>query len=71
MGRGILIKSNLIAEKTTRTSGGVQIMQFPKKNAKIDLATDRLSELGADVSKCHKTAIPSTGSIVNQISFNF
>ena len=71
MGRGILIKSNLIAEKTTRTSGGVQIMQFPKKKGKIDLATDRLNELGADVSKCHKTAIPSTGSIVNQISFNF
>lgn len=70
MGRGMLIKTDLIPEKTTRTSSGVQVMQFPKKNGKIELVTDRLSSLGADISKCKKTAIPSTGSIVNQISFN-
>lgn len=71
MGRGILIKSDLIPEKTTRTSSGVQIMQLSKKRGKVDLATDRLSSLGADISKCKKTAIPSTGSMLNQISFNF
>ena len=71
MGRGILIKSDLIPEKTTRTSSGVQVMQFSKKKGKIDLATDRLTSLGADVSKCKKTAIPSTGSIINQFTFNF
>ncbi len=71
MGRGMLIKSDLIPEKVTRTSSGVQIMQFPKKNGKLELATDRIASLGADVSKCKKTAIPSTGSIINQISFNF
>ena len=71
MGRGILIKSDLIPEKVTRTSSGVQIMQFSKKSGKIEIATDRIASLGADVSKCKKTAIPSTGSILNQISFNF
>ena len=71
LGRGLLIKSDLIPEKATRTSQGVQIMQFSKKSGKIELATDRIDSLGADVSKCKKTAIPSTGSIINQISFNF
>ena len=71
LGRGLLIKSDLIPEKATRTSQGVQIMQFSKKSGKLELATDRIDSLGADVSKCKKTAIPSTGSIINQISFNF
>lgn len=71
MGRGMLIKSDLIPEKTTRTAAGVQIMQFPKKKGKLELATDRIESLGADISKCKKTAIPSTGSIINQITFNF
>jgi DNA gyrase subunit A len=71
MGRGMLIKTDLIPEKTTRTSSGVQIMQFPKKKGSIELVTDRLESLGADISKCKKTAIPSPGSIINQITFNF
>ncbi len=71
MGRGMLIKSDLIPEKSTRTSSGVQIMQFPKKKGKLELATDRISSLGADISKCKKTTIPSTGSIINQIEFKF
>ena len=71
LGRGLLIKSDLIPEKATRTSQGVQIMQFSQKSGKLELATDRIESLGADVSKCKKTAIPSTGSIINQISFNF
>ena len=71
MGRGMLIKSDLIPEKATRTSAGVQIMQFSKKSGKVELATERLESLGADISKCKKTAIPSTGSIINQITFNF
>ncbi len=71
MGRGMLIKSSLIPEKSTRTSSGVTLMQFPKKGGKVELATDRLSSLGADITKFKKTAIPSTGSILNQITFNF
>ena len=71
MGRGMLIKSDLIPEKATRTSAGVQIMQFSKKKGKIELATNRLESLGADIAKCKKTAIPSTGSIINQMTFKF
>ena len=71
MGRGMLIKSDIIPEKSTRTAAGVQIMQFPKKKAKIELATDRINSLGVDISKFKKTAIPSTGSIINQLTFNF
>ena len=71
MGRGLLIKSDLIPEKTTRTSSGVQLMQFPKKKGKLELATDRIASLGADVSKCKKTSIPSTGTILNQLTFKF
>ena len=67
----MLIKSNLIPEKSTRTSAGVQIMQFSKKKGKIELATNRLDSLGADIAKCKKTAIPSTGSIINQMTFKF
>ena len=71
MGRGVLIKSDLIPEKATRTSSGVQIMQFSKKKGKIELATNRIESLGADIAKCKKTSIPSTGSILNQMTFKF
>ena len=71
MGRGVLIKSDLIPEKATRTSSGVQIMQFSKKKGMIELATNRIESLGADIAKCKKTSIPSTGSILNQMTFKF
>ena len=71
MGRGMLISSKDVEVKSTRTSSGKQIMQLSKKNAKLELATDRIAFLGADVSKFRKHTLPSTGSIVNQISFNF
>ena len=62
---------DLIPEKATRTSAGVQIMQFTKKKGKIELATNRIESLGADIAKCKKTSIPSTGSILNQMTFKF
>ena len=71
MGRGLLIKSDVIGEKTTRTAAGNQLMQFPKKKGKIELATDRIESLGADVSKCKKSTVPSTGTILNQLTFKF
>jgi DNA gyrase subunit A len=70
-GRGMLIKSSLIPEKATRTASGVQIMKLPKKNIKVDLATDRIEEIGQDALKCKKLAIPSTGSPLEQLTFNF
>ena len=70
-GRGMLIKSSLVPEKTTRTSQGVQIMKLPKKNVKVDLVTDRIDDIGQDALKCKKLALPSTGSPLDQLTFNF
>ncbi len=69
--RGMLIKSSLIPVKATRTAAGVQIMKLPKKGVKVELATDRIEEIGEDALKCKKLAIPSTGSPLGQLKFNF
>ena len=70
-GKGMLIKSDLIPEKTTRTAGGTQIMQLPKKRGKVEFVTDRIEELGEDATKCRKLAIPSTGVSLGQMTFKF
>ena len=70
-GRAMLIKSSLIPEKATRTAAGVQIMQLPKRGVKVDLVTDRIEDVGTDAQKCRKNAIPSNGTSVAQLSFNF
>ncbi len=68
--RGMLIKSDAIPEKSTRTSQGVQIMKLPK-NGKVELVTDRIEQVGSDALKCKKLALPSTGSPLGQLTFNF
>ena len=70
-GRGMLIKSTLVPEKATRRASGTLIMKLPKKGVKIDLATDRIEDVGQDAFKCKKIAIPSTGSPLGQLTFNF
>lgn len=70
-GRGMLIKSSLVPDKTTRTAAGIQIMKLPKKGVKVDLVTDRIDEIGQDALKCKKLALPSTGSPLGQLTFNF
>ncbi len=70
-GRGMLIKSSLVPDKATRTAAGVQIMKLPKKGVKVDLVTDRIEEIGQDALKCKKLALPSTGSPLEQLTFNF
>ena len=70
-GRGMLIKSSLIPEKATRTAAGVQIMKLPKKGVKVDLVTDRIDDIGQDALKCKKLALPSNGSLLDQLTFNF
>ncbi|MBR6650569.1 MAG: topoisomerase IV [Clostridia bacterium] len=61
-GRGILIKSSLIPEKTTRTAGGVTLFTL-KKNQKVILAAngERLEKYEG-ASKCRKIKIPATGN---------
>ena len=70
-GRGMLIKSNLVPVKATRTAGGVQIMKLSKKGVKVDLVTDRIDDIGQDALKCKKLALPSNGSLLDQLTFNF
>ena len=67
----MLIKSSIIPEKSTRTASGVQIMQFPRKKGRIELATDRIDELGEDALKCRKLTIPSMGVAISQLTFKF
>ena len=69
--RGMLIKSSLVPEKSTRTAAGVQIMKLPKRGVKVDLVTDRIEDIGQDALKCKKLALPSTGSPLGQLTFNF
>lgn len=70
-GKAMLIKSNIIPVKATRTASGVQIMQLPKKGVKVDLVTDRIDDVGTDAAKCRKNVIPSTGTSIAQLSFKF
>ena len=69
--KGMLIKSDLIGIKTTRTSSGAQIMQFPRKKGKVELVTDRIDSLGQDVQKCRKLVLPSMGVSLSQLTFDF
>ncbi len=69
--KGMLIKSSVIPEKATRTSGGTQIMQLPKKKGKVELVTDRIEELGEDATKCRKITIPSPGVSISQLTLKF
>ena len=71
-GKGMLIKSNLVPVKSTRTAAGVQIMELPKRgNVKVELVTDMIDAIGQDALKCRKNALPSTGTSLSQLKFNF
>ena len=70
-GRGMLIKSSLVPVKATRTAAGVQVMKLAKKGVKVDLVTDRIEDIGQDALKCKKLALPSNGSLLDQLTFNF
>ena len=69
--KGMLIKSDLIPVKATRTASGVQIMQFPRKKGAIELATDNIEAIGEDAQKCRQLVIPSMGVSISQLIFKF
>ena len=71
LGRAITVKSDKIKLMSTRTAGGVQILKLPKKGAVVDFVTERVDELGETAKKCKKSEIPSMGSILSQLSFDF
>ena len=71
-GKGMLIKSNIVPVKSTRTAAGVQIMQLPQRgNVKVEFVTDMIDALGTDALKCKKIALPSTGTSLSQLKLNF
>ena len=59
-GRAILIESDLIPLKTTRTSSGVTLLQI-KGHQKIIEATDQFADRYEHADKYRKRKIPSTG----------
>ena len=59
-GKGILIKSTLISEKSTRTASGTQIFQLKGKDT-LQIATAFIEPLGPDVQKCRKLVVPAVG----------
>ncbi len=69
-GKAMLINSDIIPVKATRTAAGVQIMELPKKGVVVDLVTDRIEDVGQDATKCRKYKIPSTGTSTNQLTFD-
>ena len=69
-GKAMLINSDIIPIKATRTAAGVQIMELPKKGVTVDLVTDRIEDVGQDATKCRKYKIPSTGTSTNQLTFD-
>ena len=71
-GKAMLLSTKYINLMATRTSGGSQIMQLPKKGGvKVDLVTDRIEDVGTDAAKCRKIAVPSTGTSIAQLTFKF
>ena len=70
-GRGMVISTDKVVEKSTRKSTGSQVMNLPKKGAKIDLVTDRLDDIGNDVLKCKKSTVPSSGTILSHLDLKF
>ncbi len=69
-GRGMVISANTMDIKSSRKGTGYQVMNLPKKGVKIDLVTDRLSDIGKEVMKCKKANIPSSGTILSHLNLN-
>lgn len=70
-GKGILLKTSYIHEKSTRTATGNQIMQFPRNKGKVEFVTERVEALGEDAQKCRKTSFPTMGVSLAQLTFKF
>ncbi len=67
IGKGILINSALISEKTTRTAAGINLFTM-KGNVKI--ASVITGEKVKDYSKLRKLKVPATGITINTVEDN-
>ena len=63
--RAILVKSHLIPQKTTRTSGGVQIMTV-KKGATLAKALSDFGDSYQNVKSYRKLKIPASGTLLEE-----
>ena len=61
-GRGILIKSSLIPEKTTRSASGVTLFQLKKKQLVKMAVSGEAIEKYEGYAKCRKIKIPASGN---------
>lgn len=61
-GRGILIKSSLIPEKTTRSASGVTLFQLKKKQVVKFAVSGEKMEAFEGYNKCRKIKIPASGN---------
>ncbi len=65
--RAILLKSSLIPQKTTRTSGGVQLMSLnAKKGQTVRTALSDFGERYQNVKSYRKLKIPATGILLEE-----
>ena len=64
--KGILISTEMIPVKVTRTSGGVTLFSL-KKGQKIVYAGADYAEKYENPAKCRKKAIPTTGHLISEI----
>ena len=62
VGKGILLKSSLIPEKTTRSASGVTLFNLKKKQIVVAAVAGEGISKYPDASKCRKIKIPATGS---------
>ena len=63
--RAILIKSSLIPQKTTRTSGGVQLFAL-KRGQTLKLALSDFGDNFQNVKSYRKLKIPATGTLLEE-----
>ncbi len=63
--RAIIIKSSLIPQKTTRTSGGVSLMTLKNGSRIIDCRRD-FENIYEDTKGYRKLKIPATGQVLNE-----
>ena len=61
--RAIVFKSSLVPIMTTRSSGGVTLMHFGRREKKVTVATNDLAAAG-DLKGYRKYKLPATGVLL-------
>ena len=67
--KSVILTSDIIPVKTTRSSAGVQVINL-KKNQKVIAATRADRSKVANYDKLHKDKIPATPSVIDDASYN-